>query len=218
MEVTKSYTVAIVDDHLLFASSLEKLIGSFKGFQVLFKAENGEDLKNQLKTQAQIPQIILLDINMPIMNGFETLKWLKIKHPQVIVLALSMDDNEMYILRMLKEGAKGYFLKDIHPGELETGLNEVIEKGFYYSDRVTSIMVDALHDNKMTSGPSFNDNELEFIQMACSEMTYKEIAEKMKLSPKTIDGYRQDIFKKLGLRNRVGLVLYALKNKLIEFR
>ena len=153
---------------------------------------------------------------MPVMNGFETLKWLTENHPTIRVLALSMDDNEMYILRMLKEGAKGYFLKDIHPKTLEKALIDVMERGFYYSEMVINAMVNSLHSDLPELDPEFNKNELQFIKMACSELTYKEIAEKMKLSPKTVDGYRQDIFKKLGLKNRVGLVMYALKNKLIE--
>ncbi|HAT64412.1 MAG TPA: DNA-binding response regulator [Flavobacteriaceae bacterium] len=209
-------TIAVVDDHLLFASSLEKLINSFQGFRVIFKAQHGLDLKDKLQHLSDLPDIILLDINMPVMNGFETLKWLTENHPTIRVLALSMDDNEMYILRMLKEGAKGYFLKDIHPKTLEKALIDVMERGFYYSEMVINAMVNSLHSDLPELDPEFNKNELQFIKMACSELTYKEIAEKMKLSPKTVDGYRQDIFKKLGLKNRVGLVMYALKNKLIE--
>jgi DNA-binding NarL/FixJ family response regulator len=109
-----------------------------------------------------------------------------------------MDDKEMYILRMLKEGAKGYFLKDIHPKELERALLEVMERGFYYSEMVTNAMVNSLHNETPDINPEFNKNELQFIRMACSELTYKEIADKMKLSPKTVDGYRRDIFTRLG--------------------
>tara|TARA_R110002074_G_scaffold14788_1_gene50993 strand:+ start:91187 stop:91840 length:654 start_codon:yes stop_codon:yes gene_type:complete len=216
MNTLNDNTIAVVDDHLLFASSLEKLINSFQGFRVIFKAQHGLDLKDKLQHLSDLPDIILLDINMPVMNGFETLKWLTENHPTIRVLALSMDDNEMYILRMLKEGAKGYFLKDIHPKTLEKALIDVMERGFYYSEMVINAMVNSLHSDLPELDPEFNKNELQFIKMACSELTYKEIAEKMKLSPKTVDGYRQDIFKKLGLKNRVGLVMYALKNKLIE--
>lgn len=212
----KKHTIGIVDDHLLFASSLEKLINSLQGFQVLFKAQNGVALMEKMQEISTIPQIILLDINMPVMNGFETLKWLKINHPACKVLVLSMDDNEMYILKMIKNGAKGYLLKDMHPNALENALLEVVEKGFYYSEIVTNAMVNSLQDEAVDFEPEFTKNELQFIQLACSEMTYKEIAEIMKFSPKTIDGYRQEIFRKLGLRNRVGLVMYALKNKIIE--
>ena len=208
--------VAIVDDHLLFASSLEKLINSFNGFQVIFKAENGVDLGSKIREAVRLPQILLLDINMPVMNGFETMKWLKEQHPEMKVLALSMDDNELYILRMLKEGARGYFLKDIHPSELEKAMVTVRDKGFYYSESVTEVMVNALHGDGPELDPSFRDVEIQFIRLACTERTYKEIAEELKLSPKTIDGYRQDLFKRLGIRNRGGLVMYAIKHKIID--
>lgn len=105
----KKHTIGIVDDHLLFASSLEKLINSLQGFQVLFKAQNGVALMEKMQEISTIPQIILLDINMPVMNGFETLKWLKINHPACKVLVLSMDDNEMYILKMIKTVQKATF-------------------------------------------------------------------------------------------------------------
>ncbi|MAO07512.1 MAG: DNA-binding response regulator [Alteromonas sp.] len=208
--------VAIVDDHLLFASSLERLINSFNGFQVVLKAENGADLKKKLEEIPTPPDIILLDINMPIMNGFETIKWLREYHPEQKVVTLSMDDNELFILKMLKEGARGYFLKDIHPADLEKGLCEVRDKGFCYSKDVTEIMVTALNSNQDKLNPVFRDVELEFIRLSCTEMTYREIAEELNLSPKTIDGYRQDLFKRLGVRNRVGLVMFALKHKIID--
>jgi len=163
MNTLNENTIAVVDDHILFASSLEKLINTFQGFQVIFKAQHGLDLKEKMQHISRLPDIILLDINMPIMNGFETLKWLKAKHPSIRVLALSMDDNEMYVLRMLKEGAKGYFLKDIHPKELERALIEVMERGFYYSEIVSNVMVSSLNTEAPELDPEFNKNELEFI-------------------------------------------------------
>jgi len=158
----------------------------------------------------------LLDINMPVMNGFETIKWLTENHPEIKVLALSVEDNEQVILKMIREGAKGYFLKDIHPDELEEALQVVIDKGYYYSERVTSSMVNALHPRNNETVVKLKENELIFLRLACSEMTYKEVADVMNLSPKTIDGYRQELFNKLRIKNRVGLAIYALKNNLVE--
>ncbi|MDC8004663.1 response regulator transcription factor [Aureisphaera galaxeae] len=216
MSNSKKHTLAIVDDHLLFASSLEKLINTFPEFQVLFKARHGLEMQNELKGNDTIPDLILLDINMPVMNGFETVAWLTENHPKVKVLALSVEDNEGIILKMIRGGAKGYFLKDIHPDDLKFALLEVMEKGYYYSERVTSTMVNALQPGAKEPTVKLRENELTFLQLACSEMTYKEIADVMHLSPKTIDGYRQELFNKLGIKNRVGLVIYALKNHLIE--
>ncbi len=211
-------SVAVVDDHLLFASSLEKLINSFDGFSVILKAQNGKDLAKQLEQSEKLPEIVLLDINMPVMNGFETMSYIHEKYPKMRAVALSMDDNELFILKMLKLGANGYFLKDCHPNDLERGLREVRDRGFYYSESVTEVMVNAIHDDKESVDPKFRDVELQFIKLACSELTYREIAEELNLSPKTIDGYRQDVFKRLGVRNRVGMVLWALKNKLIDLQ
>jgi len=216
MSNQKKHTLAIVDDHLLFGSSLEKLINTFDRFRVLFKARNGVELQEKLADQGSMPEIILLDINMPVMNGFETVKWLTENHPEIKVLALSVEDDEQVILKMIREGAKGYFLKDIHPDELEEALLVVIDKGYYYSERVTSSMVNALHPRNNQTVVKLKENELTFLQLACSEMTYKEVADVMNLSPKTIDGYRQELFNKLQIKNRVGLVIYALKNNLVE--
>jgi len=163
-----------------------------------------------------MPNLLLLDINMPVMNGYETVKWLTQTHPEIKVLALSVEDDERVILKMIREGAKGYFLKDIHPTELEEALHIVIEKGYYYSEKVASSMVNALNPDKNNVVIKLKENELTFLQLACSEMTYKEIANMMNLSPKTIDGYRQELFNKLRIKNRVGLVIYALKNNIIE--
>ncbi len=210
------HTIAIVDDHLLFASSLEKLIHSFPEFEVLFKARNGVELQRELKAGDHVPDIILLDLNMPVMNGQETLSWLTEIHPGIKVLVLSMEDDERTILKMIREGAKGYFLKDIHPNDLKEALLEVMDKGYYYSAKVTSTMVHALQPGSKSQPLNLKENERTFLQLACSEMTYKEIADVMNLSPKTIDGYRQELFNKLNIKNRVGLVIYALKNNIIE--
>lgn len=210
------HTIVIVDDHLLFANSLEKLINSFSNFRVLFNAKNGKDLQLKLKMEEAKPDIILLDINMPVMDGFETMDWLSENHPNIGVIALSMDDNESTILKILRKGANGYLLKDIHPEKLKVALKEVMEKGYYHSDMVAATLIQSLNTITEEKELTFKENELNFIQLSCTEMTYKEIAEVMNLSPKTIDGYRNDLFRKLNIKNRVGLVIYALKNKMVE--
>lgn len=214
MRSKTNHTVAIVDDHLLLAGSLEKLINTFEGFTVAFQARNGVELQNKLKGVKKDPDIILLDINMPVMDGFETVAWLSEHHPNINVLALSMEDDEEVILKMLRGGAKGYLLKDIHPNKLEESLREVMEKGYYHSDKVAATLLHSIQPKKKENEIKFKDNEITFLQLACSEMTYKEIADVMNLSPKTIDGYRQELFNKLHIKNRVGLVIYALKNNI----
>lgn len=216
MTSNKDHSVAIVDDHLLFAGSLEKLINSFSGFEVMYHASNGKDLQKKISMHQCIPEIILLDINMPVMDGFETAAWLTKQHPQAKILALSMDDDERTVLKMLKNGAKGYLLKDIHPDQLMIALKEVIERGYYHSERVATTLLHSVQNSGQNEEITFKPNELTFLQLACSEMTYKEIADVMNLSPKTIDGYRQELFNRLNVKNRVGLVIYALKNNIIR--
>jgi len=211
----KDYNLVIVDDHLLVADSLKSLISMFSGFNVLYHAKNGLDLQQKI-TSGALPDIILLDVNMPVMNGYETMEWLAKEHPSIKVLALSMDDDEQMVLKMLSKGANGYMLKDIHPETLKVALIEVLEKGYYHSDKVTATLLDSLKPNKNKQNYLLKDNELIFLQFACSELTYSEIADNMNVSPKTVDSYRSELFKKFDVKNRVGLVIYGLKNKLIS--
>ena len=209
----KKHTVAIVDDHSLFAQSLKGLIDSFEEYTVLYHAVNGKDLIDKLETISNKPDIILMDVNMPVMNGLETTYWLKKNLPNIKVLALSMDDDEMLIIKMIKKGARGYLLKDIHPNELRTALNELIEDGFYHTKHVSKILQKSLA-SETKDASEISENEMKVLHLACSEKTYKEIAEEMHLSPKTIDGYRDSLFKKTGSKSRVGLVIYAIRKGL----
>lgn len=211
----KPITVAIVDDHQLFARSLATLITSFKNCEVFFIAENGFDLLEKLSVHGN-PDVILLDVNMPFMNGETVLPKLKEQNCDSKVLMLSMDDDEKTILRMLKNGAKGYLLKDIHPDALKQAIFEVVEKGFYFSKNISEVLVNTLNAKKVKTPHLLKDREEEFLRLSCSELTYKEISDEMGLSIKTIDGYRQDLFKKFDVKNRIGMVLYSLKNGIIE--
>lgn len=192
------------------------MINNFSGFQVIWEANNGLEFIQQLKT-SNAPDIVLLDINMPEMDGYETAIWIKQERPQIKVLALSMYDDEDAIIKMLRYGARGYILKDAEPQELKTALHELVKKGYYYSELVTGTLLHSIHKeaediNKHNpDAVKLNDRETEFLKLACSELTYKEIADKMCLAPRTIDGYREALFEKLHVKNRIGLVLYALK-------
>lgn len=211
--------IVLTDDHSLLRNGLAELVKS-QGHTVLFEADNGKDFIEKLDRQ-NLPHIVLMDINMPEMDGFETTQWLKQNYPGVRVLALSMYDNETSIIRMLKCGAKGYILKDSEPAELKTAIDDILTKGFYYSDLVSGKLMHAI--NKMEDETDdlknlvpLNDRETDFLKYACTEMTYKEIADKMFVSPRTIDGYRDALFEKLKLKTRVGLVMYAIKNGIVN--
>jgi DNA-binding NarL/FixJ family response regulator len=212
--------VALADDHILLRNGLAGLINGFDGYTVLFEANNGQDLMNTLDTN-NLPNLVLLDINMPVKDGFETALWLKQNHPDIKVLALSMYDNEPSIIKMLRNGAKGYLLKDTAPKEFKAALDAVMSKGFYYSEMVTGKLIHAVNNmdepqQQKNSFSKLNEKETEFLKLACTEMTYKEIADKMFLSPRTIDGYRDALFEKLNVKTRVGLVMYAIKTGLVQ--
>ena len=212
-------SVALVDDHTLLRNGLANVVRGYSEYAVLFEADNGKDFITALRPQS-LPDIVLLDINMPGMDGYETALWLKQNYPDIRVLALSMYDNEQAIIRMMKNGARGYILKDIDPSEFKMALDAVIKRGFYYSEMVTGKLIHAVNaldepGQSIKTLVKLNQRELQFLKLVCTELTYREIAEQMYLSPRTIDGYRDDLFEKLKVKTRVGLVMYAIKNGIV---
>jgi len=210
--------IALVDDHSLLRIGLAQLVESL-GFTVQSQSDNGKEFIEKLDQQS-LPDLILMDINMPEMDRYSTTQWIKANQPGIKVLALSMYDNETSIIRMLKCGARGYILKDAEPGELRAAIDDVINKGFYYSDLVSGKLMHAINNLEDENGNlkhlvQLNARETDFLKYACTELTYKEIADKMFVSPRTIDGYRDALFEKLQLKTRVGLVMYAIKNGIV---
>jgi len=211
-------SIALVDDHSLLRRGLAQLVESL-GYPVLFESDNGKEFIRQLD-EKKLPDIVLLDINMPEMDGYETAQWIRANQPEIKVLALSMYDNETSIIRMLKCGARGYILKDAEPIELRAAIDDVMNKGFYYSDLVSGKLLHAINNMEDDNGNlknlvQLNGRETDFLKYACTELTYKEIADKMFVSPRTIDGYRDALFEKLQAKTRVGLVMYAIKHGIV---
>jgi DNA-binding NarL/FixJ family response regulator len=210
-------SIALVDDHVLLRNGLAALVKTI-GFKVLFEADHGDDFIKKINL-GLIPEVVLMDINMPVKDGFETTYWLKQNHPEIKVLALTMVDDEDAVIKMLKNGAKGYLLKECSVTEMKDAIQTVAEKGFYYSEMVTGRLV-----HNIAAGDHHNSNhtahltgkEIEFLKLACSELTYKEIADRLHLSPRTIDSYRDHLFHKLDLKTRTGLAIYAIKNGLVK--
>lgn len=203
--------VVLVDDHSLLRKGMVELVENFGVYKVLFEASNGKAFIERLEQSFIMPDVIIMDVNMPIMNGFEAMEWLTAHHPEIPVLALSMYDDDHSIIKMMCLGAKGYILKDAEPEEFKEAMDALVEKGFYYSKRVGKLMLEQMQ-NGGKSHIRMNDRELEFLQWVCTELTYKEIAAKMFVSPRTVDGYREALFEKLQVKNRVGLAMYAIKS------
>ncbi|MFN8307807.1 MAG: response regulator transcription factor [Ferruginibacter sp.] len=211
--------ISLVDDHSLLRKGLAQLVAGL-GYQVHSEADNGKEFIDLLSPNS-LPDIVLMDINMPEMDGFKATQWLKQQYPDIKVLALSMYDNETAIIRMLKCGARGYILKDAEPAELKWAIEDVMNRGFHYSDLVSGKLMHAINKMEDENGNlknlvPLNERETDFLKYACTELTYKEIAEKMFLSPRTIDGYRDVLFEKLNVKTRVGLVMYAIKNGIVN--
>ncbi|MCD8741411.1 response regulator transcription factor [Mucilaginibacter roseus] len=189
------------------------MINNLPGFSILFEAGNGEEFTRKISPKNK-PEIVLLDINMPVMDGIETAKWLRANYPDVCVIVLSMFEDAEKVLAMVKLGVKGYLLKDAEPAEFETALKRVADGEVYYPEFVTRHLINNF--NEEAANVKLNTRELEFLRLAGTELTYKEIADQMCVSVRTVDGYRDQLFEKLQIKSRVGLVLYAIKNKMIE--
>lgn len=219
MNPNNKIKVALVDDHILLRKGLAALVNSFDEFIVVFEADNGKDMQQKINTD-NLPDLVLLDINMPKIDGYASAQWLKQTYPLIKIMALSMYDNENAVIRMFKAGARGYILKDCEPPELKTALLSVMEKGYYYSELVTGKLIHSINkleeDADIRNMVQLNEKEIQFLKLTCTELTYKEIAEQMFLSPRTIDGYRDALFEKLNIKTRVGLVMYAIKNGFVQ--
>jgi DNA-binding NarL/FixJ family response regulator len=211
-------SIVIVDDHTLIAQALRGIIANFEAFEVWYECENGKVLTEKFKDKKNIPTIVLLDISMPIMDGFETAKWLKENHPEVLIMTLSMQDDEQSVIKMIKNGANGYLLKNTHPAELEKALIRLATDGFYYPDWASRLVFASLNEDKklISNTIKLTERETEFLKYTVTEMNYKEISEKMFCSPRTVESYRDSLFEKLELKTRVGLAVYAMKNGFCE--
>jgi DNA-binding NarL/FixJ family response regulator len=206
--------IALVDDHALLRTALASMVKSFDGYSVSLEADNGKEFIQQLKT-ASAPDIVLLDIKMPEMDGIETAIWMKKNLPAAKILVLSVMDTDAVIISMLKHGARGYILKDSKPAIFKQALDNIRDTGFHMNELVSNKMLNYVTKAEEQGNEhiisSLNENEITFLQLSCTEMTYKVIAEKMNVSPRTIDGYRDHLLKKLNVQSRVGLVVFAIK-------
>ncbi|MDB5262280.1 MAG: DNA-binding response regulator [Adhaeribacter sp.] len=214
METAKTTRVALVDDHKLFRKGMLELINGFTGYEVVWEAENGKDFTQKISPQ-NLPDIVLLDISMPMMDGYETARWMEQRFPEVKILALSMHNDDETILKMLKSGVNGYVLKNADPAELKAALKALEQEGSYYSGRVTEILVKSIHGSKPPK-VELNDREIAFLKLTCTELPYKSFAPILKINPRLVEDTREKLFRKLEVVSRVGLVIYAIKEGLFK--
>lgn len=208
-------TIGIVDDQQLFLNALSVLINTFQSFEVIIEANNGQNLVQKLRSSKINPEIILVDVSMAVMNGPDTVKYLSDSHPDIRVVALSMKDDDASILSMIRAGCCAYLIKDIHPQELEKALCEIRDTGYYNGDNININYRRLLRKTNEELEAAVTGKELEFLKLAGSDLTYKQIAQQMRLSERTIDGYREALFDKFKVKSRVGMVLEALRKNLI---
>ena len=211
--------VALVDDHILLRNALAGLIDSFGDCRVIHQCGNGKEISKAI-SDGVIHDLVVMDLNMPEMDGFETAQWLQQNFPKIYVLMLTMFDSELSLIRLLQTGVRGFLKKDIHPSELKFAIQSVMQSGYYYSNNTTGRLVNLFknkHDGSMPlNNMVLSDQEVQFLKLACSDLTYKEIAQKLGLNPRTIDTLRDHLFIKLDVKSRVGLAMVAIKNGIVS--
>jgi DNA-binding NarL/FixJ family response regulator len=211
--------VAMVDDHVLLRNALSSLINNTGKCTVLYEVSNGKELIDKLRSTVH-PDIVILDLNMPEMNGQETAEYLQQHYPDIKVLMLTMYDSELALIRLLKAGVKGFMKKDIHPSELIAAIESVHQHGYYYSShtssKLASLFIDSDDKSKSFERIMMSELELKFMKLVCSEMTYKEIASELNMNPRAIDGMRDTLFTRLDVKSRVGLAMYSIKHGIMQ--
>ncbi len=216
----KKTTVAIIDKQHLFRMALKALIQDEPGYVVTVEAGNGQQFVN-LIDRSFPPDIVLLDLDLPIMNGFETIRWIRENCPRIRVVVVSGDCSDEAILKAVRLGARGFLPKSAGYDELRKTLHSVKDRGYYLTDPVSDKLMQTLSESAVefehiNPVSTLSEKELNFLKLACSEMTYKEIAFEMGISHRTVDSYRDHLFEKLQIKNRVGLAIFAVKNGLIN--
>lgn len=215
MKQKEKIKIAIAEDHTVMRKGVVSLINSFGDFDVVIDAVNGKDLIEKLESAKELPDVCILDINMPVMNGYETSSYIREKWENMKILALSMINEEFSVVRMLRSGANGYIVKDCNPIELRSALLGVYKDSFYHSELVTSKLIYDLF-RKDNPANNISDKEMEFLSYCCTDLTYKEIAERINVSPRTVDDYRDSVFRKLKIKSRTALAIFSIRMGLCD--
>ena len=210
--------VALADHHVLLRSALATLIDSFGDCKVIHQSNNGKEFIDFLKN-GSVPDVAILDLNMPAMDGYEAARFTQKNFPDVLVLMLTMYDSELSLIRLLQAGVKGFLKKDIHPSELKFAIHSVVKSGYFYSNHTTDKLANLFRSSgekrNSVQNSMLSEQELQFLKLTCSDLTYKEIAQKMSLNPRSVDNLRDQLFIRLDVKSRVGLAMLAIKNGIV---
>jgi DNA-binding NarL/FixJ family response regulator len=211
--------IAIADDYKIYRDGLKVGLLADDNLEVIAEADNGEDLMKLLETNS--PDIIIMDLKMPIMDGMEATKAVRKKYPAIKVLVVTMYEDDKFIIHLMENGANGYLLKNAEPDEIRKSLYALHENGYYFNDLVNKALLKKLV-LKNNLKPSFNQNielterEQEVLKLICEEKTAAEIGKEIFLSPRSVEGIRQRLIEKVGVRNSAGLVMFAVKNGIVD--
>ena len=207
----------MADDHILLRDTLASFINSLDTFEVIAQAGTGKEVV-ELVSSGTVPEILLLDLNMPDMNGYETTNYIRKNNPRINILILTMYDSELALIKLLRMGVKGFLKKDVHPFDLKRALEAVATGKYYYGDQtmdqITDFVKKANENQELHRKNFFNESEVEFLRLSSSDFTYKEIATQMNMTARKIDHLRDALFAKLDVKSRVGLAIYAIRNGL----
>ncbi|MEO6288556.1 MAG: response regulator transcription factor [Ginsengibacter sp.] len=215
----KKIRIAIADDYKIFRDGIKVGLAADKNLEVVLEADNGEDLLNGL--EAASPDVIIMDLKMPIMDGMEATQEVRKRFDAIKVLVVTMYDDDKFIIHLMEMGANGYLLKNAEAEEIRKSIYAVYENGYYFNDLVNKALLKKLV-LKRNFKPSFNqdieftERELEVLKLICGENTAAEIAKEIFLSPRSVEGIRQKLIEKVGVKNTAGLVMFALKNGIVE--
>jgi len=212
--------IAIADDHKIFRTGLIAVLKDVDEFNVVLEAGSGSELIEQIATEK--PDLILMDIKMPDMDGLQTTLYIREHFEDIKILVISMYHENKYIIDMMKAGANGYLLKNAEPKEIIQAINTVHHTGFYFNQPMSgNLMKDLLGLQPSASGQTeavLNEREIDVLKLICEERSNVEIADKLCLSVRTVEGYRTKLFEKIGSKNIVGLVLYAVKQGIVPVK